>query len=183
MWRYKIGPKHQWHVEILVTWSTIPYLNIFYLHMGPPITPGPQTPHHLNPTLVLPVNKIVHLPPYRLQYFSRTQHRPACIVLALCCILYCIRLYNVYVLCVLDKCDWLATVTQECFCDKMCYNTISKRYSKFAWSKISIFKKRQNVSERISSDLATLELSSDLANLCLVKCCESTIWRMTTERL
>jgi len=29
-----------------------PYLNTLYLHMGPPITTGPQAPHHLNPALI-----------------------------------------------------------------------------------------------------------------------------------
>jgi len=32
--------------------SIIPYLNILYPHMGPPTTPGPQAPHHLNPALL-----------------------------------------------------------------------------------------------------------------------------------
>jgi len=35
----------------------IPYLNILYPHMGPPTTPGPQAPHHLNPGLVILRNK------------------------------------------------------------------------------------------------------------------------------
>jgi len=32
-----------------------PYLKIFYLHMGPSTTSGPQAPHHLNPALSQPV--------------------------------------------------------------------------------------------------------------------------------
>jgi len=45
----------------------------------------------LNTAIELLVNKIFRLPPYRLQYFRRTQHRPAHIVLALCSIhhMYC----------------------------------------------------------------------------------------------
>ena len=45
-------------------------------------------------------------------------------------------------------------------CLKKCTtpSTISKRYSKWAWSKISIITKQQNVLEKISSDLATLLL-------------------------
>jgi len=42
----------------------------------------------LSNVIELPVNKIVRLPPYKLHYFSRTQHRPAHIVLSLCCIHY-----------------------------------------------------------------------------------------------
>jgi len=38
-------------MEILVTSSIIPYLKILYPHMGPPTTPGPAGPHHLNPAL------------------------------------------------------------------------------------------------------------------------------------
>jgi len=26
-------------------------------HMGPPTTPGPRAPHHLNPALTLPIKK------------------------------------------------------------------------------------------------------------------------------
>jgi len=40
------------------------------------------------------------------------------------------------------------------------YTTISKQYSKQAWSKISIITKRNNVLEKISSDLATVLTSS-----------------------
>ena len=43
--------KYQWYVEILVTSWIIPYPNILYQPMGPPTTPGPQAPHHLNPAL------------------------------------------------------------------------------------------------------------------------------------
>jgi len=46
-------------MEILVTSSIIHYLNILYPHMGPPTTPGPQVPHHLNPALP-PVLKVVY---------------------------------------------------------------------------------------------------------------------------
>ena len=35
-----------------MTSSIIPYLVILYRHMGPPTTPGPQAPHHLNPALM-----------------------------------------------------------------------------------------------------------------------------------
>jgi len=42
-------------MDILVTSSIIPYLNILYPHMRPPTTPGPQAPHLLNPALLLDV--------------------------------------------------------------------------------------------------------------------------------
>jgi len=45
----------------------------------------------------------------------------------------------------------------------MCYTTISKKHSKQAWSKISIITKWQNVIEKISSDLATLESDVDFS--------------------
>ena len=43
-----------------MTSSIIPYLNIFHPHMGPPTTPGPQLPHHLNPALAhtTPIPKV-----------------------------------------------------------------------------------------------------------------------------
>ena len=40
----------------------------------------------------------------------------------------------------------------------MCYITIPKKYSKWAWSKASIITKRQNVLEKILSDLATVTI-------------------------
>jgi len=43
-------------------------------------------------------------------------------------------------------------------CLKMCYITIPKKYSKWAWSTASIITKRQNVLEKILSDLATLTI-------------------------
>ena len=43
--------KYWWHVEMLLTSSIIPYLNILYPHMGPPIKSALQDPHHLNPAL------------------------------------------------------------------------------------------------------------------------------------
>ena len=46
-------------MEILVTSSIIPYLKILYPHMGPPVTPGPQVPHHLNPVLLRPLDVVV----------------------------------------------------------------------------------------------------------------------------
>ena len=48
-------------------------------------------------------------------------------------------------------------VIQQCVFERMCYTTVCKKYSKQAWNKISIITKRQNVIEKISSDLATLE--------------------------
>jgi len=52
----RLRHKYQWHVEVLVTSSITPYLNILYpyRYTGPPTTPGPQTPHHLNPALWRP---------------------------------------------------------------------------------------------------------------------------------
>jgi len=44
--------KYYRSMEMLVTSSIIPYLKILYPHTGPPTTPGPQAPHHLNPALI-----------------------------------------------------------------------------------------------------------------------------------
>ena len=40
----RLRHKYYWYVEMLVTSSIIPYLNILYPHMGPPTTPWSQAP-------------------------------------------------------------------------------------------------------------------------------------------
>ena len=78
----RLRHKYQWHVEVLVTSSITPYLNILYpyRYTGPPTTPGPQTPHHLNPALWRPRGTLN--PVEKLHYRSTSytpgsgQHRP-----------------------------------------------------------------------------------------------------------
>jgi len=76
----------------------------------------------LDNVVELSVNKIFHLSPYRLQYFSRTHHRPAYIVLPLCCIHYVVVQCTCIII-ILRKCGWLPIVIEQCLFEKMCHTS------------------------------------------------------------
>ena len=98
----------------------------------------------LNNVIEQPVNKILCLSQCRLQYFSRTQHRPTRVVLHLCCTHYvaCIMyMYcNNYFASLINVVDYSLSFSMfsKFFFEKMCYTTISKKCSSYTWSKLQV---------------------------------------------
>ena len=63
-------------MEIPVTSSIIPYLNILYPHMGPPTTSGRPVSHHLNLALDTRAQKMVsHTVAHYTMGLAHGQHR------------------------------------------------------------------------------------------------------------